>query len=82
MVTEKKNAPSVSCKKKVNVTDPGSQPHKPASTVTVCISQFSCFVIVTNSSELYGDKEEWSVLAQSSDRWLVLMNLIMNLRVP
>jgi hypothetical protein len=45
MVTETKNAPSVSCKIKVNVTDPGSQPHKPASTVTVVYHNFPVFLI-------------------------------------
>jgi hypothetical protein len=66
-----KNALSVSCKIKVNVTDPGSKPYKPASKVTVCISQFSCFLIAdkkTNYSELYDYKEDWSALAQGSDR--------------
>jgi hypothetical protein len=55
----KKNAPSISCKMKVNVTDSGSQPYKPATKVTVCISLFSCILIAdrkTNYSELYGRK--------------------------
>lgn len=76
---KQKNAPPVSCKIKVNVTDPGSEPNKPASNVTVCISQFSCFLIAdrkTNYSELYGYKEDWSALAQGSDRWLVLTNVV------
>jgi len=80
-----KMPPSVSCKIKVNITDPGSKPYKPASKVTVCISQFSCFLIAdrkTNYSELYGYKEDWSALAQGSDRWLVLTNVVMNLWVP
>jgi hypothetical protein len=85
MVTEIKKMQTVSHKIKVNVTDPGSQPHKPVSKSTVCISQFSCFLIadkMTNYSELYGCKGDWSVLALGSERWWVLKNVVMNLQVP